>query len=78
MTESWSTGTSRLRVHLLSPGVPVEFQTYDGLSHEQAGLPFLEQAQTFLTQRFETVTFDDGCADLGPGELDRPRTDTES
>ena len=53
-------------------GVPVEFQTYDGLSHEQAGLPFLEQAQTFLTQRFETVTFDNGCADLGPGNSIAP------
>ena len=34
-------------------GVPVEFHLYAGLSHVQAGQPFLEQAQAFLTQRFE-------------------------
>jgi Secretory lipase len=48
-------------------GIPVEFHVYNGLSHGRAGLPFLEQAQAFLTQRFEHLPFQNGCGDIGPG-----------
>jgi hypothetical protein len=53
-------------------GVPVEFRIYQGLSHAQAGLPFLEQAQVFLTQRFDGAHFQDGCGDIGPGDSIAP------
>jgi len=53
-------------------GVPVEFQTYNGLSHADAGLPFLEQAQPFLTQRLEDVPFQNGCSAIGPGNSIAP------
>jgi hypothetical protein len=53
-------------------GVPVEFHLYAGLSHVQAGQPFLEQAQTFLTQRFEGLPLQDGCSDISPGNSIAP------
>ena len=53
-------------------GVPVEFHLYAGLSHVQAGQPFLEQAQAFLTQRFEGMPLQDGCGDIGPGDSIAP------
>ncbi|MGH9920151.1 MAG: lipase family protein, partial [Nitrososphaerales archaeon] len=53
-------------------GVAVEFHVYDGLDHDQAGLPFLEQAQAFLTQRFENLPFQNGCGDIGPGNSIAP------
>jgi hypothetical protein len=53
-------------------GVPVEFHLYAGLSHVQAGQPFLEQAQVFLTQRFEGLPLQDGCSDIGPGDSIAP------
>jgi Secretory lipase len=53
-------------------GVPVEFQIYKGLSHVHAGLPFLEQAQAFLTQRFESLPVQNGCSDIGPGNSIAP------
>ena len=53
-------------------GVPVEFHIYKGLSHIHAGLPFLEQAQAFLTQRFENLHFQNGCSDIGPGNSIAP------
>jgi Secretory lipase len=53
-------------------GIPVEFHIYKGLSHTQAGLPFLEQAQVFLTQRFEDAHFQNGCSDIGPGDSIAP------
>lgn len=53
-------------------GVPVEFHIYKGLSHTQVGLPFLEQAQAFLTQRFENLHFQNGCSDIGAGSSIAP------
>jgi len=53
-------------------GVPVEFHLYVGLSHVQAGQPFLEQAQAFLIQRFEGLPFHDGCGDISPGDSIAP------
>jgi hypothetical protein len=53
-------------------GVPVEFHLYAGLSHVQAGQPFLEQAQAFLTQRFEGLPLQDGCSDISPGDSIAP------
>ncbi len=53
-------------------GVPVEFHLYAGLSHIQAGQPFLEQAQAFLTQRFEGLPLEDGCSDISPGDSIAP------
>lgn len=46
-------------------GVPVEFHVFQGLSHTQAGLPFLEQPQ--VLQRFEGLSFQNGCAGIGRG-----------
>lgn len=53
-------------------GVPVEFHIYSGLSHGRAGLPFLEQAQVFLTQRFEHLPVQNGCRDIAPGNSIAP------
>jgi hypothetical protein len=53
-------------------GVPVEFHIYNGLIHTQAGPPFFEQAQAFLTERFESLPFQDGCPDIGPGNSIAP------
>jgi len=53
-------------------GVPVDFHVYRGLSHIHAGLPFLEQAQAFLTQRFEKRPFQNGCSGIGPGNSIAP------
>ena len=53
-------------------GVPVALHVYAGLSHVQAGLPFLEQAQAFLTQRFEGLPFPDGCGAIAPGNSIAP------
>ena len=53
-------------------GVPVELRIYDGLNHSQAGTPFFEQAQAFLAQRFEKLPFQNGCADIGPGNSIAP------
>jgi hypothetical protein len=48
-------------------GVAIELHVYKGLIHTQAGPPFFEQAQVFLTQRFESLPFQNGCSDIGPG-----------
>jgi hypothetical protein len=53
-------------------GVPVEFHLYAGLSHVQAGQPFLDQAHAFLTQRFEGLPLQDGCSDISPGDSIAP------
>jgi hypothetical protein len=53
-------------------GLPVEFRIYQGLNHGNAGLPFLEQAQAFLTQRFENLHVQNGCPDIGPGNSIAP------
>lgn len=53
-------------------GVPVEFHVYRGLTHTQAGQPFLVQAQAFLAQRFENLPFSNGCAGIGPGNSIAP------
>ncbi len=53
-------------------GVPVEFHLYAGLSHVQAGQPFLEQAQAFLIQRFEGLPLQDGCSDISLGDSIAP------
>jgi hypothetical protein len=52
--------------------VPVEFRIYKGLSHIQAGLLFLEQAQDFLTQRFDDLSFQNGCRQISPGNSIAP------
>jgi len=49
-------------------GVPVELHVYDGLDHQQAGPPFLDQAEVFLTRRFAHLPVRNGCADIGPGD----------
>jgi hypothetical protein len=53
-------------------GVPVQFHVYHGLSHQEAGTPFLNQAQAFLAQRFEHRPFKNGCSDIGPGNSIAP------
>jgi hypothetical protein len=53
-------------------GVPVEFHIYKGQNHARAGNPFFEQAQAFLAQRFENRPFQNGCADIGPGNSIAP------
>lgn len=53
-------------------GVPVELQIYEGLIHTQAGPPFLEQAEAFMTQRFERLPFRSGCSGIGPGNSIAP------
>jgi Secretory lipase len=53
-------------------GVPVELHIYTGLDHQQAGQPFLDQAQVFLTQRFEKHPFQNDCAGIGPGNSIAP------
>jgi hypothetical protein len=53
-------------------GVPVEFHIYNGLSHTQAGSPFLKQAQAFLTQRFDDLPFQNGCSGISPGNSIAP------
>ena len=53
-------------------GVPVELHIYNGLDHQQAGLPFLDQAQVFLTQRFAHLPVHNGCAEIGPGNSITP------
>jgi hypothetical protein len=53
-------------------GVPVEFHIYKGLDHTQAGAPFLEQAQLFVTQRFEDLPVQNGCDEVRPGNSIAP------
>ncbi len=53
-------------------GVPVQFHTYSGLNHSQAGTSFFEQAQAFLARRFENLPFHNGCADIGRGDSIAP------
>lgn len=53
-------------------GVPVELHVYKGLTHTGAGLPFLEQADAFLTQRFDDLPVQNGCTDIGPGDSIAP------
>ncbi len=52
--------------------VPVELQIYNGLDHQQAALPFLDQAQVFLTQRFAHQPAPNGCGEIGPGNSIAP------
>lgn len=53
-------------------GVAVEFRIYNGLSHTQAGPPFLEQAEVFLTHQFERLPFRNGCSAISPGNSIAP------
>lgn len=53
-------------------GVPVELHIYNGQNHSQVGTPFFDQAQAFLAQRFENLPFQNGCADIGPGNSIAP------
>ena len=53
-------------------GVPVELHIYNALDHQQAGPPFLHQAQVFLTQPFAHLPVQTGCADIGPGNSIAP------
>ena len=53
-------------------GVPVEFHVYSGFVHTQAGAPFFEQAQVFLSQRFEDLPFQNGCGDISAGNSIAP------
>ena len=53
-------------------GVPVELHIYKGFDHQQAGPPFLDQAQVFLTQRFAHLPVQNGCADIAPGNSIAP------
>lgn len=53
-------------------GVPVELHIYNGLDHQQAGPPFLDLAQVFLTQRFAHLPVHNGCAHIGPGNSITP------
>ena len=53
-------------------GIPVEFHIYNGLDHQQAGPPFLDQAQVFLSQRFAHLPAQNGCAEIGPGNSIAP------
>jgi hypothetical protein len=53
-------------------GVPVEFHIYNGLDHDEAGTPFFAEGQAFLTQRFENLPFQNGCAGIGPGNSIAP------
>ncbi len=52
--------------------VPVQLHIDQGLNHGQVGLPFLEQAQTFLTQRFEHLPFQNGCDAISAGNSIAP------
>jgi len=53
-------------------GVPVELHIYNGLDHQQAGPPFLNHAQVFLTERFARLPVQNGCAEIGPGNSITP------
>jgi hypothetical protein len=53
-------------------GVPVQLHLYAGLSHVQAGQPFLEQAQAFLTQHFKGLPLLDECSDISSGDSIAP------
>ncbi len=53
-------------------GVPVELHTYDGLDHQEAGVPFLDQAQVFVTQRLAGRPVPNGCAEIDPGNSIAP------
>jgi hypothetical protein len=53
-------------------GVPVEFHVYNGLDHNEAGTPFFAEAQAFLTQRLANLPFQDGCAEIVPGNSIAP------
>lgn len=49
-------------------GVSVEFHVLNGLTHTQAGLPFLDRGKAFLTQRFDGLPFHNDCSDISPGD----------
>ncbi len=53
-------------------GVSVEFHIYKGLNHSEAGTPFFEQAQAFLTRRLDNLSVPDGCARIGSGNSIAP------
>jgi pimeloyl-ACP methyl ester carboxylesterase len=48
-------------------GVPVQFITFPGSAHTQAGLQFFPQAEEFLAQRFLGTPFASNCSDIGVG-----------
>jgi hypothetical protein len=48
-------------------GVPVTFQQYPGLPHEEAALPWEASAQAFLQGRLAGLPAPDGCASITPG-----------
>ena len=48
-------------------GVPVTFDTYPGLPHTDAAVPFEAHALTFLENLFLGLPAPDGCSSIGPG-----------
>jgi hypothetical protein len=52
--------------------VPVQLHIDQGLNHGQVAVPFLEEAQTFLTQRFEHLPFQNGCSAISVGNSIAP------
>jgi acetyl esterase/lipase len=48
-------------------GVPVQFQVYKGLDHEDATAPFEAHALGFLTERLAGRPVADGCNSIGQG-----------
>ena len=52
--------------HYCSEGVPVDFQQYQGASHEAAGAFFDPQTGPFLQARFAGAPFLSNCASLSP------------
>ncbi len=51
--------------HYCHEGVPVDFQEYQGASHEDAGALFEPQTGPFLQARFAGAPFLDNCSSLG-------------
>ena len=52
--------------HYCSQGVPVDYQEYPGLPHQEAAAAFEPQTGPFFQARFAGVPFVDNCATLGP------------
>ena len=52
--------------HYCSEGVPVDYQEYPDLPHQEAAAAFEPQTGPFFQARFAGVPFVDNCATLGP------------
>lgn len=48
-------------------GVPVTFDTYSGLPHTEAAVPFETHALTFLENLFLGLPAPNGCSSISPG-----------